>query len=98
MKPTVVADEMFPEGAGPFMELDEVNREYSPFSYSGNEISNENGFLFVCNLKAGGSTGLLMDLAANEKDVHADFFNGMLIVHIFFAVITMNHFVWPFWY
>lgn len=25
MKPTVVADEMFPEGAGPFMELDEVN-------------------------------------------------------------------------
>uniref|UniRef100_A0A8C2NJ10 COP9 signalosome complex subunit 9 n=1 Tax=Capra hircus TaxID=9925 RepID=A0A8C2NJ10_CAPHI len=25
---------------------------------------------------AGGSTGLLMDLAANEKAVHADFFNG----------------------
>lgn len=25
MKPTVVADEMFPEGAGAFMELDEVN-------------------------------------------------------------------------
>lgn len=25
--------------------------------------------------KAGGSTGLLMDLAANEKAVHADFFN-----------------------
>uniref|UniRef100_A0A8D0ME88 COP9 signalosome complex subunit 9 n=1 Tax=Sus scrofa TaxID=9823 RepID=A0A8D0ME88_PIG len=24
---------------------------------------------------AGGSTGLLMDLAANEKAVHADFFN-----------------------
>lgn len=24
MKPTLVADEMFPEGAGPFMELDEV--------------------------------------------------------------------------
>lgn len=47
MKPIVVADEMFPEGAGPFMELDE----------------------------AGGSSGLLMDLAANEKDVHADFFN-----------------------
>ncbi|XP_055625500.1 COP9 signalosome complex subunit 9 [Toxorhynchites rutilus septentrionalis] len=47
MKPTVVADEMFPEGPGPFMDLEE----------------------------AGGSTGLLMDLAANEKDVHADFFN-----------------------
>lgn len=26
MKPTLVADEMFPEGAGPFMELDEVRR------------------------------------------------------------------------
>lgn len=25
MKPNLVADEMFPEGAGPFMELDEVN-------------------------------------------------------------------------
>ncbi|KQK74796.1 mCG20113, isoform CRA c [Amazona aestiva] len=48
MKPAV--DEMFPEGAGPYVDLDE----------------------------AGGSTGLLMDLAANEKAVHADFFNGHL--------------------
>jgi len=24
MKPTLVADEMFPEGAGPYVELDEV--------------------------------------------------------------------------
>ncbi|XP_041785794.1 COP9 signalosome complex subunit 9 isoform X1 [Anopheles merus] len=47
MKPIVVADEMFPEGPGPFMDLEE----------------------------AGGSSGLLMDLAANEKDVHADFYN-----------------------
>uniref|UniRef100_A0A8C0QFB0 COP9 signalosome complex subunit 9 n=5 Tax=Canis lupus TaxID=9612 RepID=A0A8C0QFB0_CANLF len=45
MKPA--ADEMFPEGPGPYVDLDE----------------------------AGGSTGLLMDLAANEKAVHADFFN-----------------------
>ncbi|KAB0362780.1 hypothetical protein FD754_006936 [Muntiacus muntjak] len=45
MKPAV--DEMFPEGSGPYVDLDE----------------------------AGGSTGLLMDLAANEKAVHADFFN-----------------------
>ncbi|KAB0381626.1 hypothetical protein FD755_003543 [Muntiacus reevesi] len=45
MKPAM--DEMFPEGAGPYVDLDE----------------------------AGGSTGLLMDLAANEKAVHADFFN-----------------------
>nr|AGM32136.1 hypothetical protein [Coptotermes formosanus] len=49
MKPTVVADEMFPEGAGPYMDLEE----------------------------AGGSSGLLMDLAANEKAVHADFFNAL---------------------
>ncbi|XP_036696334.1 COP9 signalosome complex subunit 9-like [Balaenoptera musculus] len=42
-----VVDEMLPEGAGPFMDLDE----------------------------AGGSTGLLMDLEANEKAVRADFFN-----------------------
>lgn len=28
MKPIVVADEMFPEGAGPFMELDEVNSNF----------------------------------------------------------------------
>ncbi|NXN94947.1 CSN9 protein, partial [Rhinopomastus cyanomelas] len=48
MKPAV--DEMFPEGAGPYVDLDEV-------------------------LGVGGSTGLLMDLAANEKAVHADFFN-----------------------
>lgn len=48
MKPQVAADEMFPEEAGPFMDLEE----------------------------AGGSSGLLMDLAANEKDVHADFFNN----------------------
>ncbi|XP_045746306.1 COP9 signalosome complex subunit 9-like [Mirounga angustirostris] len=41
-------DEMFPEGAGPYVDLD----------------------------KAGGSTGLLMDLAANEKAVHADFLNN----------------------
>jgi len=47
MKPSLVADEMFPEGAGPYMDLEE----------------------------AGGSSGLLMDLAANEKSVHADFFN-----------------------
>ncbi|XP_077987803.1 COP9 signalosome complex subunit 9-like [Glandiceps talaboti] len=47
MKPSVVADEMFPEGGGPYVDLEE----------------------------AGGSAGLLMDLAANEKAVHGDFFN-----------------------
>lgn len=29
MKPTVVVDEMFPEGAGPYMELEEVKILYS---------------------------------------------------------------------
>lgn len=33
------------------------------------------GCAAVC-WQAGGSSGLLMDLAANEKAVHADFFNG----------------------
>lgn len=41
MKPTLVADEMFPEGAGPFMELDEVNnrKEYIDFEITSNEIA-----------------------------------------------------------
>jgi len=48
MKPgSIVADEMFPEGAGPYMDIEE----------------------------AGGSSALLMDLAANEKSVHVDFPN-----------------------
>lgn len=35
----------------------------------------------VCFLRqAGGSTGLLMDLAANEKAVHSDFFNGKMFI------------------
>jgi len=49
MKPVVVVDEMFPEGAGPYMDVD----DYQP----------------------GGSNSLLMDLAASEKSVHADFMN-----------------------
>lgn len=47
MKPAIAADEMFPEGVGTYMDLEE----------------------------SGGSNNLLMDLAANEKAVHADFFN-----------------------
>ncbi|XP_025784848.1 LOW QUALITY PROTEIN: COP9 signalosome complex subunit 9 [Puma concolor] len=43
---TAVVDELFPEGAGLYVDLEE----------------------------AGGSTGLLMNLAASEKAVHADFF------------------------
>ncbi|XP_077866868.1 COP9 signalosome complex subunit 9-like isoform X2 [Saccoglossus kowalevskii] len=52
MKPSIVADEMFPEGGGPYVDLEEV----------------------------GGSAGLLMDLAANEKAVHGDFFNGKYLM------------------
>lgn len=41
------------------------------------EITNFNVQLILCFiLQAGGTAGLLMDLAANEKAVHADFFNG----------------------
>uniref|UniRef100_A0A8C5HDI2 COP9 signalosome complex subunit 9 n=1 Tax=Gouania willdenowi TaxID=441366 RepID=A0A8C5HDI2_GOUWI len=59
MKPAV--DEMFPEGAGPYVDLDE----------------------------AGGSSGLLMDLAANEKAVHSDFFNGKTKI-LSFTWMTLN--------
>lgn len=29
-------------------------------------------------MEEGGSSGLLLDLAASEKDIHADFFNGII--------------------
>ncbi|GAB1285256.1 COP9 signalosome complex subunit 9 [Apodemus speciosus] len=66
MKPAV--DEMFPEGAGPYVDLDEVVNK---------QVHKMKPAEWVCgaSLLAGGSTGLLMDLAANEKAVHADFFN-----------------------
>jgi len=63
MKPTVVADEMFPEGVGLYMEMEEV----------------------------GGSDGLLMCLAVNEKAVHTDLsndFEDIFAVHGL-AVIVM---------
>lgn len=75
MKPTLVADEMFPEGAN-FMELDEVKLELV--------LSVISVIIFDFNSQPGSGSGLLMDLAANEKDVHADFFNGKLSVKCFF--------------
>ncbi|MBN3326800.1 CSN9 protein, partial [Atractosteus spatula] len=39
--------------------------------------------------EAGGSTGLLMDLAANEKAVHADFFNGSKAFSCVFAGVLL---------
>lgn len=81
MKPTPVADEMFPEGAGPYMDLEEVN--FAPRSKQNANhtllclfsFQHEN-FIIKLFFKAGGSNSLIMDLAANEKAVHADFFNG----------------------
>lgn len=66
MKPAIVADEMFPEGAGPYMDLEEVCNAFISLA----TVSN------LTFLQAGGSSGLLIDLTANEKAVHADFFNG----------------------
>ncbi|EHB08530.1 Myeloma overexpressed gene 2 protein-like protein [Heterocephalus glaber] len=129
MKPAV--DEMFPEGAGPYVDLDEVRQQRaaaarrvgrgrlrgrarapslgawrptptpeprSPlrdlgdcWAASASDTSGGHDLDLYLDLdlsgrvpipavaeealRAGGSTGLLMDLAANEKAVHADFFN-----------------------
>lgn len=43
---------------------------------------------FISLLQAGGTAGLLMDLAANEKAVHSDFFNGEKIL-LFLIEIKM---------
>ncbi|XP_077866863.1 COP9 signalosome complex subunit 9-like isoform X1 [Saccoglossus kowalevskii] len=64
MKPSIVADEMFPEGGGPYVDLEEVWRLYFEAHFG----------------DVGGSAGLLMDLAANEKAVHGDFFNGKYLM------------------
>lgn len=52
MKPTLVADEMFPEGAGPFMELDEViNRKQNIyFEITSNEIALFVYLFFIFNV------------------------------------------------
>ncbi|GIX77474.1 hypothetical protein CEXT_521021 [Caerostris extrusa] len=126
MKPKgVVADEMFPEGAGPYMDLEEMYKEIDgqfieetstpirseilgvgkkpeqsfmrkrfkqiaeckkqrrrrEISKKGIKLSWQRSLAECPTLNkprlecAGGSSGLLMDLAANEKSVHADFFN-----------------------
>lgn len=76
MKPTVAADEMFPEGVGPYMDLEEVGllRSIITFLFCLNYLCIFKIIYF--KLQAGGPSNLLMDLAANEKAVHADFFNG----------------------
>lgn len=103
MKPTVAADEMFPEGVGPWMDLEEVcfvNHICKLLCYTfvvplccivhdkvifcrKLEVAPLIATLYVHNcfhnislLQAGGPSNLLMDLAANEKAVHAGFFNG----------------------
>ncbi|KAF7243194.1 COP9 signalosome complex subunit 9 [Varanus komodoensis] len=100
MKPAV--DEMFPEGAGPYVDLDEgivrkiiqnncqwhtvltkicniANSSVHCTCGAGNGVQKDrpdDGVDKITLFQAGGSTGLLMDLAANEKAVHADFFNN----------------------
>ncbi|XP_056155215.1 actinodin1 [Lampris incognitus] len=61
MKPA--EDEMFPEGAGPYVDLDEA-------------VMNITFRTLDCEDKAGGSSGPLTGLAANGKVVHSGFFNG----------------------
>lgn len=41
--------------------------------------------------EAGGSSGILMDLAANDKDVHAHFYNGK--VFFFFEKYKFENFI-----
>lgn len=58
MKPNLVADEMFPEGAGPFMELDEVyivfiKRDYNKFRLVLLQFSIF--FVIVCRLNSNGA-------------------------------------------
>lgn len=43
-------------------------------------------------LQAGGSSALLMDLAAQEKSVHADFFNGKILDLCVFPLIDRSQF------
>jgi len=43
-----------------------------------------------CVFQAGGSSALLMDLAANEKSVHADFLNGMYCILIVRNLTSLN--------
>uniref|UniRef100_K1QNZ6 COP9 signalosome complex subunit 9 n=1 Tax=Magallana gigas TaxID=29159 RepID=K1QNZ6_MAGGI len=73
MKPAaIVADEMFPEGAGPYMDIEEVCKVFCLFNCKIEDTQVRRGESWIM---AGGSSALLMDLAANEKSVHSDFFN-----------------------
>ena len=70
-----VADEMFPDGPGSWMDIDEVSRETS--------WSVSSGFL-----QQGSETTL--DVTSNERAVHVDFFNskyrvGLVLVRTQFA-------------
>lgn len=79
MKPTVVVDEMFPEGAGPYMELEEVCKIKIITDLVGKSL-----YALIFYQAGASSAGILMDLAANEKDVHSDFFNGKTIIKLIF--------------
>lgn len=48
MKPAIVADEMFPEGAGPYMDLEEVSRFY----FICKQTEAQYNFMYSCRLEA----------------------------------------------
>ncbi|KAL1426471.1 hypothetical protein MTO96_018302 [Rhipicephalus appendiculatus] len=88
MKPgVVVADEMFPEGAGPYTDLEEMlqeafREEFIDEPHSGHSTTTRNNKnvdrvpeVLRSDRELEVQGGLLMDLAANEKSVHADFYN-----------------------
>jgi hypothetical protein len=65
MKP-LVADEMFPEGIDiEDVSLSRFHLKSRLFTFPRNNFQSGNS-----------STGIMLDLAASEKDVHADFYNG----------------------
>lgn len=64
MKP-IVADEMFPEG----IDIEEV---------SWNDRARSLKEFPISILFQSGNSGIMLDLAASEKDVHSDFYNGMI--------------------
>lgn len=67
MKP-IAADEMFPEG----IDIEDVSIQLGRAAFPAMFTSVE---IFVVIFQSGNS-GIMLDLAASEKDVHVDFYNG----------------------
>lgn len=69
MKP-IAADEMFPEG----IDIEDVSTQL--IKRSTTDLFTFSKFILIFQ---SGNSGIMLDLAASEKDVHADFFNGNVI-------------------